>query len=106
MKFYCEVCEKDVDIEGYKKNIILDFKKRQSDIQLFCPNNNKHFKIIRARELAKVPLEKKQEFMNLIKKGMKLGDARQIVDISLDVACDILNNQIESISIINFEVKQ
>jgi hypothetical protein len=105
MKFYCEVCEKDVEIdEKFKCSIIEDFGNKQREIQMFCPNNNDHWKIIKEREFKAITLQQKKEFIDNLGKGMKLGDCCKLVGVSLDIGCEILNRQIKSLDFIDWDV--
>lgn len=108
-EYFCEICQKIVNIEKWKSEIIDDFSKNkkeiQIEIQMWCPRRTEHYKIIRDREINQIPLEKKQEFLNLLKEGKTIGEAKDKAGFSLEIACEIINRQIENYSILNFEVK-
>lgn len=51
----------------------------------------------------KIPFEKRNKFMKLMKEGKTLGEAKKECELDLETACAILNQNITSISILEKE---
>lgn len=88
----CSICEKDFKVKDFWVEIA---DGRKDFIEMQCPTHSDHSKILRQKETAKIPLEKKQKVLDLLKSGKKIGDIRKEVDLSLDVTCEIIMQNIE-----------
>ena len=56
-------------------------------------------------EYDELPYEKKQEFLDLFWDGNSIGEAKDKVGLSLDLACKIINENLESVSVLRREAK-
>ena len=104
---FCDICEKDFVITGYKADMVGDGVGSDKDkIKWFCPNNDNHFKISRDKEFDKIPLGTKQKFMDLIKEGKTIGEAKTEVGVSTEIGAEILVRQINNIKVLSYKVKE
>jgi hypothetical protein len=76
-------------------------------ISMKCPKNNEHYMILKERRYAAVPMEKKQAFLDLWRKGeLNLGEAAKEVGITSEVAGDVILNSIDQVSLLGKKVKK
>lgn len=100
VKTHCSICEKDFMI----KELWLEIAEgRKEFIEMQCPTHLDHPKILRQREVKKVPQEKKQKVLDLLRSGKNIGEIRKELDLSLDVTCEIISMNIENIPILRKE---
>lgn len=53
-----------------------------------------------------LPYETKQKFLDLFRGGKSIGEAKDELNLSLDVACEIINENLECINILRSEAKK
>jgi hypothetical protein len=103
-KAYCSICEKDFFIHKTWLDIANDFPERKQEyLEMQCPENKTHLKILREKEVKKVPIETKQKVLDLLRAGKNIGTIRAELNLSLDVTCEIITQNIEEIPILRKE---
>lgn len=68
-----------------------------------CPNHLEHIRILIRREVSKVPLETKQKIIDELRKGRTIGAIGEELNLSLDVVCEIIMQNIEDIPVLRKE---
>jgi len=96
----CSTCDHIywMDSKEYKLMVLGTEDRPNLDwISTKCPKNNEHYMILRLRRYDAVPLEKKQAFLDLFRKGgINLGDAAKEIGITSEVAGEVLMNSMNS----------
>jgi transposase-like protein len=101
---HCSVCEKDFKIEKIWLEIAEEIpKSKQMHIDYRCPNYNNHIRIQRQKEVSQVPKEVRQKVLDLFRSGKTIGQTREELNLSLDVTCEIILQNIEDIPILRSE---
>jgi hypothetical protein len=102
--YECSVCKKEIAIRDIIKKVIKDFPEdKQKMIDWECPNADEHYKIIRRREVMALPQEKRQETLDLFKKGNSIGEVCKLQNLSSDVVCEIITMNIQAVSYLREE---
>jgi hypothetical protein len=109
-KYFCDICCEEVDLFGWKVLFIKDTVKTpeelKKNVEMLCPNGDKHRQILIDREYSNLSLETKQRFMDLLKEGKSVGTAKDELGLSLDLACEIINRQIQKLQYMDWKVKE
>lgn len=92
----CSVCGVEVEVRKMVRSIVRDFPDRcQYWVDMECPNNERHYRILRDRHLKSIPLEVKQRVLDLFHAGKSIGEIKDLVGLdTLDVG-EIISMNIE-----------
>lgn len=102
----CPICQKEYKMEKIVENIIKDFPdKTDKWIEMKCPNNSRHFKILRERALAKMPKETKQKVLDLMHEGKTVGDVGKILNLETMMVGEIILENTKTYSFLRTEVE-
>jgi hypothetical protein len=105
--FKCSVCDIEIRVRPIVKSIIKDLSDRsQYWIDQECPNSNDHYKILRARELKKIPIETKQKVLDLFHTGKCIGEIKEIVHLETMDVGEIISENIDSVKFLRTEAKR
>ena len=106
MKRICPICQKEYNLDKMTESIIEDFPdKKDFWIQSNCPDNLNHFKILRKREVAEIPLEKKQKVLDLFHGGKSIGEINKELNFETMITCEIILQNIDNIPILRTEAR-
>lgn len=102
----CPICQKEYKMEKIVEDIIKDFpEKKNKWIAMKCPNNSMHFKILRDREIAKLPKETKQKVLDLMHEGKTVGDVGKILNLDTMIVAHIIIQNTGTVSYLKTEVE-
>lgn len=99
VQVYCKVCEKNYWMDKTPYNLFVKNEEKPGEAEFWidshCPNGQNHYFIKRDKEYTAIPLEKKQTFLDLWRKGgITLGEASKQVGLSSEMAAQVLLNSI------------
>lgn len=104
MEGVCPVCQQKYKMEKIVVSIINDFPDRKDFwMEMKCPDAPNHFKILRQREVATIPIETKQKVLDLMHAGKSIGEICDELDLKLDITCEIITQNIQKFSILRTE---
>lgn len=104
MKRMCPICQKEYETDKRTEIIIKDFpEKKKFWIEMQCPNSTSHFKILREREIAKILKEVKQKILDLFHGGKTIGDISKELNLDSMIVAEIIDQNIQTISILRRE---
>ena len=105
MNRICPICQKKFSTEKMVDEIIKDFPEDKDKwIGMKCPNNNNHFKILREREIEKIPKEDKQKILDLMHKGKSVGEVCKIMKLETMIVAEIISQNLGTISYLKREI--
>lgn len=106
MKRTCPICKKEYNTRKIVESIIKDFPKEKNNwIKMECPNNDNHFKILRKKEMDKLPREIKQKVLDLMHEGKTVGEVKKILELDTMIVAEIISNNLGTISYLKKEIK-
>ena len=106
MKRKCPICQKEYKTRKIVDDIIKDFPDRADKwIEMECPNNSMHFKILREKKIDKLPKETKQKVLDLMHEGKSVGDVGKILNLDTMIVAEIIIQNIGTVSYLKTEAK-
>jgi len=106
MKRKCPICQTEYKTVKIMDEIIKDFPDRKDKlIEMECPNNDNHFKILRDREMAKISKDTKQKVLDLMHKGETIGEVGKILSLDTQLVVEIISQNLGTISYLRTKVE-
>ena len=99
----CPECEMKYKMRSNEYNLMV--KKDKGWLILKCPRTDQHYKIKLRKLVEAVPKETKQKILDLLHKGLTVGEVRKKVNLDLMVVSTILCDNIHAVHFLNKEAK-